>query len=86
MDAAAASGAIHDAIGEQRPTTTTTTADYFCHSTMFHSYYTLSHRRYVNAFLHVVIDQGIMQLPYVAIMMLITTSSSLLPPRRRRGG
>jgi hypothetical protein len=45
---------------------------YFCHSTMFHSYYTLSHRRYVNAFLHVVIDQGIMQIFYVALMMLIT--------------
>jgi hypothetical protein len=45
---------------------------YFCHSTMFHSYYTISHRRYVNAFLHVVIDQGIMQIFYVALMMLIT--------------
>ena len=45
---------------------------YFCHSTMFHSYYTISHRKYVNAFLHVVIDQGIMQIFYVALMMLIT--------------
>jgi hypothetical protein len=44
---------------------------YFCHSTMFHSYYTLSHRRYVNAFLHVVIDQGIVQIFDVALMMLI---------------
>ena len=45
---------------------------YFCHSTMFHSYYTISHRKYVNAFLHVVIDQGIMQIFYVGLMMLIT--------------
>lgn len=45
---------------------------YFCHSTMFHSYYTISHRKYVNAFLHVVIDQGVMQIFYVGLMMLIT--------------
>lgn len=45
---------------------------YFCHSTMFHSYYTISHRRYVNAFLHVVIDQGLMAFAFVAIMMFVT--------------
>ena len=53
-------------------TTSIPATTYFCHSTMFHSYYTISHRKYVNAFLHVVIDQGIMQIFYVALMMLIT--------------
>lgn len=45
---------------------------YFCHSTMFHSYYTLSRRKFINAFLHVVIDQGIMGFVFIALMMLIT--------------
>ena len=45
---------------------------YFCHSTMFHSYYTISHRKCVNAFLHVLIDQGLMAFAFVAIMMFVT--------------
>ncbi len=44
----------------------------FCHSTMFHSFYTISNRKIVNAFLHVAIDQGIMAFAYVAVMMVIT--------------
>jgi hypothetical protein len=58
-------------------TTETTTTHYqetsfCCHSTMFHSYYTISHRKFINAFLHVVIDQGIMGFVFIALMMLIT--------------
>jgi hypothetical protein len=57
-------------------TTETTThyqeTTYCCHSTMFHSYYTISHRKFINAFLHVVIDQGIMGFVFIALMMLIT--------------
>ncbi|KAL3764498.1 hypothetical protein ACHAW5_004761 [Stephanodiscus triporus] len=45
---------------------------YFCHSTMFHSYYMISHRKYVNAFLHVAIDQGLMAFAFVAVMMFVT--------------
>ena len=45
---------------------------YFCHSTMFHSYYTISHRKCVNSFLHVLIDQGLMAFAFVAIMMFVT--------------
>jgi hypothetical protein len=45
---------------------------YFCHSTMFHSYYTISNRKNVNAFLHVAIDQGIMAFAYVAVLMVVT--------------
>jgi hypothetical protein len=45
---------------------------YACYSTMFNSYSLLSQRQYVNAFLHVAIDQGIMAFPFVAIMMIIT--------------
>lgn len=43
-----------------------------CYSTMFHSFSLISTKKYVNAFLHVAIDQGIMAFPFVAIMMLIT--------------
>ncbi|KAL3812106.1 hypothetical protein ACHAXA_009441 [Cyclostephanos tholiformis] len=45
---------------------------YFCHSTMFHSYYTISHRKFVNAFVHVLVDQGLMAFFFVAVMMFIT--------------
>ena len=45
---------------------------YLCHSTMFHSFYTFSNRKNVNAFLHVAIDQGIMAFAYVAVMMVVT--------------
>ena len=45
---------------------------YMCHSTMFHSFYTISNRKNVNAFLHVAIDQGIMAFAYVAVMMVVT--------------
>jgi len=48
------------------------TTTYFCHSTMFHSYYTISRRKFINAILHVVIDQGIMGFVFIALMMLIT--------------
>lgn len=62
---------------ETTKTTTTThyhqeTTTYFCHSTMFHSYYTISRRKFINAILHVVIDQGIMGFVFIALMMLIT--------------
>lgn len=40
--------------------------------TMFYSSYALSHRKFMNAFLHVAIDQGIMGFVYVAIMMIVT--------------
>ncbi|KAL7446283.1 hypothetical protein ACHAXH_008998 [Discostella pseudostelligera] len=40
--------------------------------TMFYSFYTLSQRKYMNAFLHVAIDQCIMGFVYVAIMMIVT--------------
>lgn len=45
---------------------------YSCHSTMFHSYFPYSKTKYVNAFLHVAIDQGFMAFPFVALMMVIT--------------
>ena len=45
---------------------------YACYSTMFTSFSLVSQRQYVNAFLHVAIDQGLMAFPFVAIMMLIT--------------
>ncbi|KAL3806266.1 hypothetical protein ACHAXA_004777 [Cyclostephanos tholiformis] len=45
---------------------------YNCYSTMFTSFSLVSQRQYVNAFLHVAIDQGFMAFPFVAIMMLIT--------------
>ena len=45
---------------------------YACYSTMFTSFSLVSQRQYVNAFLHVAIDQGIMAFPFVAIMMFIT--------------
>ncbi len=45
---------------------------YACHSTMFTSFSLVSQRQYVNAFLHVAIDQGLMAFPFVAIMMFIT--------------
>jgi hypothetical protein len=45
---------------------------YFCHSTMFHSYYTISNRKLVNAFIHVLVDQGLMAFAFVAIMMSVT--------------
>jgi hypothetical protein len=45
---------------------------YFCHSTMFHSFYAISNRKNVNAFLHVAIDQGIMAFAYVAVLMVVT--------------
>ena len=40
--------------------------------TMFYSFYTISQRKYMNAFLHVAIDQGIMAFLYVAVMMAVT--------------
>lgn len=43
-----------------------------CSSTMFHSFSLIRPRRYVNATLHVAIDQGLMAFPFVAIMMVIT--------------
>lgn len=61
--------------------TTTTTIElvdesilphYACSSTMFHSFSLIRPRRYVNATLHVAIDQGLMAFPFVAIMMVIT--------------
>jgi hypothetical protein len=45
---------------------------YACYSTMFTSFSLVSKRQYVNAFLHVAIDQGLMAFPFVAIMMFIT--------------
>ena len=45
---------------------------YSCHSTMFHSYFPFSKTKYLNAFLHVAIDQGFMAFPFVALMMVIT--------------
>ena len=45
---------------------------YACYSTMFTSFSLVSQRQYVNAFLHVAIDQGLMAFPFVAIMMFIT--------------
>ena len=39
---------------------------HFCHSTKFHSYYTKSHKKCVNAFLHVLIYQGLMAFAFVA--------------------
>jgi hypothetical protein len=45
---------------------------YGCYSTMFTSFSLASQRQYVNAFLHVAIDQGLMAFPFVAIMMFIT--------------
>lgn len=45
---------------------------YSCHSTMFHSFFSFSKTKYVNAFLHVAIDQGFMAFPFVALMMVIT--------------
>lgn len=45
---------------------------YSCHSTMFHSYFPFSKTKYLNAFLHVAIDQGFMAFPFVALMMFIT--------------
>jgi hypothetical protein len=66
----------------QATTTTTTTTNelvdesilphYACSSTMFHSFSLIRPRRYVNATLHVAIDQGLMAFPFVAIMMIIT--------------
>jgi hypothetical protein len=45
---------------------------YSCHSTMLHSYFPFSKTKYLNAFLHVAIDQGFMAFPFVALMMVIT--------------
>jgi len=51
----------------------TTSYDYYmCRSTIFHSFQQIHSRKYVNAFLHVLIDQGIMAFPYVAVMMFVT--------------
>lgn len=45
---------------------------YSCHTTMFTSYFPFSRTKYLNAFLHVAIDQGFMAFPFVALMMVIT--------------
>jgi hypothetical protein len=60
------------AMEEDASTVVQPAPDYFCHSTMFHSFYTISNRKIVNAFLHVAIDQGIMAFAYVAVMMVVT--------------
>ena len=60
------------AMEEDASTVVQPAPDYFCHSTMFHSFYTISNRKNVNAFLHVAIDQGIMAFAYVAVMMVVT--------------
>ena len=44
----------------------------YCYSTMFHSFSLVSTKEYVNAFVHVAIDQGIMAFPFVALMMFVT--------------
>ncbi|KAL3817839.1 hypothetical protein ACHAXA_004013 [Cyclostephanos tholiformis] len=58
--------AFVDNVADDVPTT------HSCHSTMFHSYYTISHRKLVNAFVHVLVDQGLMAFFFVAVMMFIT--------------
>ena len=68
---------VEENVDSTTPTTTThnhqETTTYFCHSTMFHSFYTISRRsKLINATLHVVIDQGIMGFVFIALMMLIT--------------
>ena len=53
-------------------TSVVTPVSNYCYSTMFHSFSLVSTKVYVNAFIHVAIDQGIMAFPFVALMMFVT--------------